>query len=117
MLPHTFWAWGGAWWRQLELGFSIGGVDVVGAKEHQSASAETVAERGKTQLVIVVVLSIDDHAVDVDTRVQHGHYTASCQLPQTHAAVRRAAGHKPVRRTDARAQHLYHTGRNCEHDV
>ena len=67
-------------WR-LELFGGVGGSDVVGAKEHQFASGLTVAERSKTQLAIVVVLSIDDDAVDVDTRVEYGQLTASSQLP------------------------------------
>jgi len=61
----------------------VGSIDVVGTKEHQFASGKTVAERRKTQLVIVVVLSIDNDAVDVDTRVEYGQLTAGRQLPQT----------------------------------
>jgi len=81
-------------------------VYVVGAKEHQSASGESVAERGETQLIVVVVLSIDEHAVDVDARVEHGQLAAGRQLPQTHAAVRRTGRHELVARRHARAQHL-----------
>ena len=54
----------------------VGGIDVVGTKEHQFAGGKTVAERSKTQLIVVVILAIDDDAVDVDTRVEYGQLTA-----------------------------------------
>ena len=92
---------------RLELRSGVGGVDVVGAKEHQFASDEPVAECGETQLVVVVILSIDDDAVDIDARVEHRQLTPGRQLPQTDAAVRRTGRHELVARGYARAQHLH----------
>ena len=92
---------------QLELLCGVGSTDVVCTKEHQFASGKAVAERGKTQLVVVVVLSIDDDAVDVDTGVEYGQLTAGRQLPQTYTAVRRTGRHELVARRYARTQNLY----------
>ena len=91
---------------RLELWCGVGGVDVVGTKEHEFASGKTVGERSQTQLVVMVVLSVDDDVVDVDTRVEHGQLTAGRQLPQTYTAVRRTGRHELVARGYARAQHL-----------
>jgi len=54
----------------------------------------------------VVVLSIDDDAVDVDTGVEYGQLTAGGQLPQAYTAVRRTGRHKLVARRYARTQNL-----------
>jgi len=66
----------------------------------------TVGERRKTQLVIVIILSIDDDTVDVDTCVEYGQLTASRQPPQTYAAVRRSGRHELVAWRYTRTQNL-----------
>ena len=92
--------------ERLELRGGVGGIDVVGTKEHQFTGGKPVAERSKTQLIVVVILTIDDDAVDIDTGVEYGQLTAGRQLPQTYTAVRRTTGHELVARRYARAQHL-----------
>ena len=93
--------------RVLEVRLGDGGGDVVGAEQHESARAEPVAERRQTQLVVVLVLSVDDQRVDVDAGVQHGQLAAGRKLPQAHRAVGRTARHQPRARRDARTQHLH----------
>jgi len=67
--------------KRSEVFGEVVGIDVVGTKEHQFAACKTAAERSKTQLIIMVILTVDDNAVDVDTRVEYGQLTAGCQLP------------------------------------
>jgi len=71
----------------LELWCGVGGVDVVGAKEHESACGQATAERSKTQLMIVILLPVDDHTVDINASVKHRQLTAGPQLPQPNTAV------------------------------
>jgi len=90
--------WGSFSGERLELFGGVGGIDVVGTKEHQLAGGKTATERSKTQLVIVVILTIDDDAVDVDAGVEYCQLTSGRQLPQTYTAVRRTGRHELVAR-------------------
>ena len=57
-------------------------------------------------MVVVVVLSIEDDAVDVDTGVEYGQLAAGRQLPQAYSAVRRTGRNELVARRYARTQNL-----------